>query len=77
MPIFEYRCNACGAFFSRRTCASEQDKLGSLHALPVTLMAANVQEAEVVRCPRCHDIRVEPVLGASQADSEREIERRR
>lgn len=65
MRILEYRCNACGATFSRRTSPSEQDNLGSLHTLPATLMAVSLEETSVVRCPRCHDIRVEPLLGTS------------
>ncbi len=67
MPIFDYRCNACGALFSRPTCAAEQDKLAWRHTVPAALMASHV-EVEAVRCPRCRDIRVEPLLRPHRAE---------
>lgn len=58
MPNYEYCCKACGAVFTRNMSVHEHDYLASILAQTMIMTAAET-DIEAVRCPRCHDIRVE------------------
>lgn len=69
MPIFMYRCEECGTTFSQRMSARQHDRLAAAHTFPGSDMAIAVQDGDVVRCPRCHDMRVQPLLVSSSTSA--------
>ncbi|HNS98581.1 MAG TPA: hypothetical protein PLJ27_22000 [Polyangiaceae bacterium] len=70
MPILELRCCACGIVFHRPASAAQQDQVSWRLSTPMALMSPAL-EVETLRCPRCHDLRVEPVLRSFRPDPSR------
>lgn len=70
MPIYEYRCKRCGTTFTHNMSMSRHDKLASFLAHP-SMLGVSESEADVLRCPRCRDLRVEQQMSSFYAKTTR------